>query len=69
MPKIPTFISEARPTAEVKSVKTNIQVPLTQTLAGALSPLTDLVVKKAVQENNTQNRTEALTLGNEFVVE
>jgi len=69
MPKIPTFISEARPTAEVKSVKTNIQVPLSQTLAGALSPLTDLVVKKAVQENNTQNRTEALTLGNEFVVE
>ena len=66
MPKIPTFTSEARPTAQVGSVKSNLQVPLSQTVAGALSPVTDFVVKKAVQANDTQNRTEALRLGNEF---
>ena len=66
MPKIPTFTSEARPTAEIGSVKSNLQIPLSQTLAGALSPVTDFVVKKAVQTNDTQNRTEALRLGNEF---
>ena len=69
MPKIPTFTSEARPTAQVGSVKSNLQVPLSQTVAGALSPLTDFVVKKAVQANDTQNRTEALRLGNEFTRE
>ena len=66
MPKIPTFTSEARPTAQVGSVKSNLQIPLSQTVAGALSPVTDFVVKKAVQANDTQNRTEALRLGNEF---
>ena len=69
MPKIPTFTSEARPTAQVGSVKSNLQVPLSQTVAGALSPITDFVVKKAVQANDTQNRTEALRLGNEFTRE
>ena len=69
MPKIPTFTSEARPTAQVGSVKSNLQIPLSQTVAGALSPLTDFVVKKAVQANDTQNRTEALRLGNEFTRE
>ena len=69
MPKIPTFTSQARPTAQVGSVKSNLQVPLSQTVAGALSPVTDFVVKKAVQANDTQNRTEALRLGNEFTRE
>ena len=64
MPKIPTFTSQARPTAQVGSVKSNLQIPLSQTVAGALSPVTDFVVKKAVQANDTQNRTEALRLGN-----
>jgi len=67
MPKIPTFTSEARPTAQVGSAKSNLQVPLSQTVAGALSPITDFVVKKAVQANDTQNRTEALTLENDFI--
>ena len=67
MPKIPTFTSQARPTAEVGSVKSNLQIPLSQTVAGALSPITNFVVKKAVQANDTQNRTEALTLENDFI--
>ena len=69
MPKIPTFTSQARPTAQVGSVKANLQIPLSQTVAGALSPVTDFIVKKAVQANDTQNRTEALRLGNEFTRE
>ena len=69
MPQIPTFTSQARPTAEVGSVQANLQVPLSQTVAGALSPLTDMVVKKAVQANDTQNRTEALTLENKFIMD
>ncbi len=69
MPKIPTFTSEARPTAQVGSVKSNLQIPLSQTITQAISPLTDFVVKKAVQANDTQNRTEALRLGNEFTRE
>ena len=69
MPKIPTFTSEARPTAQVESVKSNLQIPLSQTVANAISPITDYVVKKAVQTNDTQNRTEALRLGNEFTKE
>ena len=67
MPKIPTFTSEARPTAQVGSAKSNLQIPLSQTVANALSPVTDFVVKKAVQANDTQNRTEALTLENDFI--
>ena len=66
MPQIPTFRSQARPTAEVGSVKSNLQVPLTQTLAGALQPVTDYVVEKQIVENDLQNKTQALTLSNEY---
>ena len=66
MPQIPTFRSQARPTAEVGSVKSNLQVPLTQTLAGALQPVTDYVVEKQIAENDLQNKTQALTLSNEY---
>ena len=69
MPKIPTFTSQARPTAEVGSVKSNLKIPLSQTVSSALSPLSDMVIKKSVQANDTQNRTEALRLGNEFTRE
>jgi hypothetical protein len=67
MPKIPTFTSEARITEQAASVKSNLQIPLSQTIGTALSPLTDFVVKQAVQANDTQNRTEALTLENDFI--
>ena len=66
MPKIPTFISKARPTAEVQSIKADVQMPLTQTLAGALQPVTDYVVEKQIAENDLQNKTQALTLSNEY---
>jgi len=65
MPKIPTFKAEGSITQLVGTTNAP-QMGLDQTLGNALSPLTDMVVKKAVQENDTQNRTEALRLGNEF---
>ena len=35
MPKIPTFTTEARPTAEAPSIQTRTQIPLTQTIGTA----------------------------------
>jgi len=69
MPKIPTFTTQARPTAEVSSVKADVKVPLTQTIGTALKPVTDVVVKHRVQEKNLENRTEALKLENEALLQ
>ena len=69
MPKIPTFITQARPTAEVGSVKSNVQIPLSQTLATALAPATNAIVQHRVQEKNFENKTEALKLENEALLE
>ena len=44
MPKIPTFTAEGSPTAEVGSVKSNIQIPLSQTIGTALAPVTKAIV-------------------------
>ena len=69
MPKIPIFTSEARPTAEVGSVKSNIQIPLTQNIGSALEPLTKAIVDYKIKEKNTENKTEALELENRSVIE
>jgi len=69
MPKIPTFTAEARPTAEVASIKANIQIPLSQTLGTALSPITKAITEHRVQEKNFENKTEALKLENEALLE
>ena len=65
MPKIPTFKAEGSIT-QLAGTTNAPQIGLDQTIGNVLSPVTDMVVKKAVQENDTQNRTEALRLGNEF---
>lgn len=69
MPKIPTFTAEGRPTAEVASIKANIQIPLSQTLGTALSPITKAITEHRVQEKNFENKTEALKLENEALLE
>jgi len=69
MPKIPTFTTEARPTAEVGSIKTNIQIPLSQTIGTALAPITKAVVDYKVKEKGVENKTEALELENKSVLE
>lgn len=69
MPKIPTFTTQARPTAEVGGVKTNLQVSLSQTLGTALAPATQAIVQHRVQEKNFENKTEALKLENEALLQ
>ena len=69
MPKIPIFTTEVRPTAEVGGVKSNVQVPLSQTLGTALAPATKAIVEHRVQEKNFENKTEALKLENEALLQ
>ena len=47
MPKIPTFESQGRPTAEVSAIKTSFQVPVTNEIfTKAQNFLTDYYVKE-----------------------
>ena len=54
MVKIPTFTTQARPTAETASVRTNLQISPTQNIGRAAAPLTsaltDYYVREAKQE-------------------
>lgn len=54
MPKIPTFTAEARPTAEVGAVKTNIQISPSQTLATALEPIAEYAIKSQQASDLTE---------------
>ena len=65
MPKIPTFTAKGS-IEQLAGTTSNIQMGLNNTLANALSPITDMVVNNKIKQNDTQNRTEALRLGNEF---
>lgn len=71
MPKIPTFISQGTPTAEVPSVKTAFQVPLsgvgspTSTLEPVIKSLNDYYVK----EQAVIDKTKALELENKAAIE
>jgi len=69
MPKIPTFTTQVRPTAEVAGVKSNLQIPLNQNIGTALEPLTKAITDFAVKEKIIQDKTEALTLENESILE
>ena len=57
MPKIPTFTSKGTITGQGPSVTTNLQIPLTQTVAGALQPISkyveqEYIKEKKLEENN-----------------
>ena len=69
MPKIPTFISKARITEQAASVKSNIQIPLSQTIGTALAPVTKAVVAHGVREKNLENKSETLQLENKSIME
>ena len=68
MPKLPVFQAEGSVT-QLGGTTTNVQVPLNQNLASALKPVTDFVVKQKVQEKNFENKTEALKLENDFIID
>ena len=65
MPKIPTFETRARPTTEVGAVKSGVQVPLSQTLAGALQPITEYAIKS----KQASDLTEAQVIKNNSLEE
>lgn len=69
MPKIPKFISEARITEQAASVKSNIQIPLSQTIGTALAPVTKAVVAHGIREKNLENKSETLQLENQSIME
>ena len=59
MPKIPTFKSTARPTAETASVTTDISVSPFRTMAGALRPLGQAAEDYYIRERGIKEKTEA----------
>ena len=62
MPKIPTFTDrfrQNRPTTEVGSVRSNIQIPLTQTIGTALAPVTKAVTDYAIKQKEISQKLEA----------
>ena len=69
MPKIPTFTSEARPTAQATGVVSNIKVNVNQSVAAALRPLGKAAEDYYVKEKTIENKTEALELENKSVLE
>ena len=69
MPKIPTFTSEARPTAQAASVVSNIKIPLNQTVAGALKPLGKAAEDYYVKEKQIETKVQAGELTADATVE
>jgi len=69
MPKIPTFTSEARPTAEAASVVSNIKVNVNQTAAGALRPLGKAAEDYYVKEKEIETKVQAGQLDADATVE
>ena len=68
MPKIPTFTAEGSIT-QLAGTTTTPQIGLNQTVAGALAPVTKMVVEQKILENNAQNQAEALKLENDFITD
>lgn len=54
MPKIPTFTTQARPTAEVGSVQSNVQAPIPTYVGKIQSALSDYYVKAEQASNITE---------------
>mgnify|MGYP003676746760 CR=1 FL=1 len=59
MPKIPTFTSEARPTAQAASVVSNIKVNVNQSVAAALRPLGKSAEDYYIKQRDNNEKLEA----------
>ena len=68
MPKIPTFTAEGSIT-QLAGTTTTPQIGLNQTVAGALAPVTKMVVDQKIIETNAQNQAEALRLQNDYITD
>jgi hypothetical protein len=69
MPKIPTFTSEARPTAQAASVVSNIKIPLSQTVGAALRPLGKAAEDYYIKEKQIETKVQAGELNADATVE
>ena len=69
MPKIPIFQTKARPTAEVGSVKSNIQIPLSQNIGNALAPITDAIVDYKVKERKLEADNKAYSILSDMYID
>lgn len=68
MPKIPTFTAQGS-IEQLAGTTTTPQIGLNQTVAGALAPITKMVVDQKIIETNAQNQAEALKLENDFITD
>jgi hypothetical protein len=59
MPKIPTFTTQARPTAEVGSIKSNIQIDPTKTAAASLSAFAGVAQDYYIKQRDNVEKLEA----------
>ena len=67
MPKIPTFKAEGTITAEAATTPINVQAPLS--IAKTFEPIQKAVTNYAVKEKVIQDKTEALKLENDSILE
>ena len=59
MPKIPTFTAQARPTAEVGSLKSNIKLDPTKTMAAGMLPAAEAIDSFYVKQRDNNEKLEA----------
>jgi hypothetical protein len=59
MPKIPTFTTQARPTAEVGSIRSNIQIDPTKTMAAGLAVVATAAQDYYVKQRDNVEKLEA----------
>ena len=69
MPKIPVFQTQARPTAEVGSIRSDIKIDPTKTMAGALSTVATAAQEYYLKEKDISNKAEAGKLYSEATKE
>jgi hypothetical protein len=69
MVKIPTFTAKGEMTTDIGVTKTGVQIPLTSTISTALAPISKAVANHAIKEKNFENKTEALKLENEALLQ
>lgn len=59
MPKIPTFTAKGRPTAEVGSLKSNIKLDPTKTMAAGMLPAAQAIDSFYIKQRDNNEKLEA----------
>ena len=69
MPKIPTFTSTGRVTAEPTGVISNSNISLSQTIGAAVEPLVDFAAKAYVKEKKLEADNKAYSLLSDMYID